>query len=144
MHHVGFFVRLSSLGCLIPGKTNGIVKFNGQSLGTPPGRSQDVPGRPGTLWDVPGPLSGRSRDAPKTFPKCSREAPGTLQDAPGRRPGNLFSTLWQKKSLQGSILGPPKIPKWLQKRPFEARSALWASKNGLREGFWKKLEKLKK
>ena len=63
------------------------------------------------------------------------------------RPGKTTTPLEPfslKMVLQGSILGSPGTPKWLQNRTFEHRSALGPSKNCLREGFRKKHEKLMK
>ena len=47
-----------------------------------------------------------------------------------------FKVFWPKMAPQGSISGPPEIPKWLKNRTFVHRLALGPSKNGLREGFW--------
>ena len=74
--------------------------------------------------------------------KCSVFAtilrPGRLRDGSPGKKFDFFRVFWPKKSRQGSLFGPPQIPKWLQNRTFEARSALGPSKNGLGEGFWKK------
>ena len=56
----------------------------------------------------------------------------------------FFYTFLAEKVAPRVDFAPPEIPKWLRNRTVEARPALRASKNGLREGFWKKHEKCMK
>ena len=42
-----------------------------------------------------------------------------------------LAPLWPKMAIQGVILDPPRVAKWLQNRSFERRSAFGLSKNGV-------------
>ena len=78
---------------------------------------------------------------PFSAPSCGQG--GSRTPTPGRGT-RLLEPFWQKIVLQGSILGPPEIPKWLQNRTFVHRLALGPSKNYLWKGVWIKHEILMK
>ena len=72
---------------------------------------------------------------------ANMQRPGGSREASPGLAGNSKIDFLAQNVAPGSFLGTLENRKWLQNRTFEARSALGPSKNGLREGFRKKLEK---